>query len=230
MNAGIPCWGNESIGDGLLVSDRAHIRMREVQRSVAVSLPQVREQTDDPLVLRAQEGDRVAFDELVRRHADRLYSLVAGLIGPGHEAEEVVQETFLRAWKSISRFRGQSQFYTWLYRIGVNEANRRGAQITARRSRSAFSIDDESGREIASEDADPSRSAQIAELRRGLAEAVSGLPPDQRQAIVLRDMNGLSTAEASEIMGVGEAAFKSRLHRARLRVRSAVSGLVEGEI
>ncbi|MBK8295404.1 MAG: RNA polymerase sigma factor [Solirubrobacterales bacterium] len=105
-----------------------------------------------------------------------------------------------------------------------------GAQLTTRRSRSAFSIDDESGRDIASGTADPARSAQISELRRGLSEAVADLPAGQRQAIVLRDMNGLSAAEAADIMAVGEAAFKSRLHRARLKVRSAVSGLVEGDV
>ena len=193
----------------------------------AVNLPQVREQTDEPLVLRSQEGDRDAFDELVRRHADRLYSLVAGMIGPGHEAEEVVQETFLRAWKSIGRFRGKSQFYTWLYRIGANEANRRGAQLTSHRSKTAFSVDEETGHELAAVGTDPARSAQLSELRRELSGAVAGLPADQRQAIVLRDMNGLSTAESAEVMGVGEAAFKSKLHRARLRVRSAVADLVD---
>lgn len=203
---------------------------RSVGDLAAVSLHQVREQTDDPLVLRAQAGDRAAFDELVRRHADRLYGLVAGMIGPGHEAEEVVQETFLRAWKSIGRFKGKSQFYTWLYRIGTNETNRRGAQVTRQRSRTAFSIDEENGRELAADDADPARSAQLSELRQELSRAVADLPADQRQAIVLRDMNGLSTAESAEVMGVGEAAFKSKLHRGRLAVRSAVADLVEGGI
>ena len=207
-----------------------HCDERSVGDLTAVSLPQVREQTDDPLVLRAQEGDRGAFDELVRRHADRLYGLVAGMIGPGHEAEEVVQETFLRAWKSIGRFKGKSQFYTWLYRIGTNEANRRGAQVTRHRARTAFSIDEETGRELAADSADPARSAQLSELRQELARAVTDLPADQKQAIVLRDMSGLSTAESAEIMGVGEAAFKSKLHRGRLTVRSAVADLVEGGI
>lgn len=195
----------------------------------AVSLPQVREQTDDPLVIRAQAGDRAAFDELVKRHADRLYGLVAGMLGPGHEAEEVVQETFLRAWKSIDRFKGRSQFYTWLYRIGTNEANRRGAQVSRHRLRTAFSVDEEDGPELAADGHDPVRSAQLSELRLGIARAVADLPADQREAIVLRDMNGLSTRESAAVMELGEAAFKSKLHRARLKVRSAVADLVEGE-
>jgi len=230
VNIEISDWVFAGFDDGVVALPRVLRRKVKVDCPAAVSLPPVREKTDDPLVLRAQEGDRVAFDELVRRHANRLYGLVSGLIGPGHEAEDVVQETFFRAWKSIESFRRQSQFYTWLYRIGVNEANRRGGQLTTRRSRSAFSIDDESGRDIASENADPARSAQISELRKELSKAVADLPPGQRQAIVLRDMNGLSTAEAADIIGVGEAAFKSRLHRARLKVRSAVSGLVEGGV
>jgi len=216
-----------SLGSGCPIPLGPFRNERPAGNLTAVSLPQVREQSDEPLVIRAQDGDRAAFDELVRRHADRLYGLVAGMIGPGHEAEEVVQETFLRAWKSIDRFRGKSQFYTWLYRIGANEANRRGAQLTRHRSRIAFSVDEETGHEMAVGGADPARSAQLSELRRELSCAVADLPADQRQAVVLRDMNGLSTAESAEMMGVGEAALKSKLHRARLRVRSAVADLVD---
>ncbi len=196
---------------------------------LAVNLLRVKEHTDDTLLERARNGDREAFDDLIRRYADRLYSLVASLVGPGHDAEEVVQETFLRAWKSIGRFKGESQFFTWLYRIGVNESNRRGEQITRRNSRSAFSLDDESGREFAAESEDPDRISHLLQVREGLIEAVAELPVDQRQAIVLRDINGFSTVESAAIMEVGDAAFKSKLHRARLRVRAVVAPLLEVE-
>jgi RNA polymerase sigma-70 factor, ECF subfamily len=74
------------------------------------------------LVERARGGDRAAFEELIRRHADRLYAVVLRFVADGGEAEEVTQEAFLRAWRSIGRFEGRSRFFTWLYRIGINEA------------------------------------------------------------------------------------------------------------
>ncbi len=81
--------------------------------------------SDEALVERSQAGDRAAFEELVRRHADPLFAVVVRFVADGEEAQEVTQEAFLRAWRSIERFRGQSQFFTWLYRIGINEAKRR---------------------------------------------------------------------------------------------------------
>lgn len=84
------------------------------------------------LVERARSRDRLAFEELVRRHADRLYAVVLRFLGDPADAEEVTQETFLRAWRGIDRFQGRSQFFTWLYRIGLNEAKRLGIQRSAR--------------------------------------------------------------------------------------------------
>lgn len=80
---------------------------------------------DDTLVARARQADAEAFEQLVRRHADRLYAVIVRLVPDEQEAQEATQETFLRAWRGIARFRGDAQFFTWLYRIGVNEANRR---------------------------------------------------------------------------------------------------------
>src|SRR5919204_809125 len=80
---------------------------------------------DSELVSRAQAGDRLAFEELVRRHAGHLHAVVARLVADRHEAEEVTQEAFLRAWRGIAAFKGEARFFTWLYRIGVNEARRR---------------------------------------------------------------------------------------------------------
>src|SRR5690349_16124007 len=88
------------------------------------------------LIVQAQAGDRVAFDELVRIHADRLYAVVLRLCASPHEAEEVTQEAFLRAWRAIGRFDGRSQLFTWLYRIGVNEAKRRARA----RARSLYTV------------------------------------------------------------------------------------------
>jgi RNA polymerase sigma-70 factor (ECF subfamily) len=174
---------------------------------------------DSALVSRAQAGDRLAFEELVRRHAERLHAVVARLVADRHEAEEVTQEAFLRAWRGIAGFKGEARFFTWLYRIGVNEARRRAARRTPP---GAVTSLDEHGVDPADPRSVPDRHAEHRDLRVALERAVRALDPDYRAPLILRDVEGLSTAEAAAIMGLSEAAFKSRLHRARLAVRNAV--------
>jgi RNA polymerase sigma-70 factor (ECF subfamily) len=171
------------------------------------------------LVERARRGDRVAFEELVRRHADHLYAVVLRFVADGGEAEEVTQEAFLRAWRGIGRFEGRSRFFTWLYRIGINEAKRRAAR---RPPATVVSLDDEPIPEAPDWSQAPETRFAEADLRRVLEDAIRALSPEYRAPIVLRDVEGLSTREAAEVMELGEAAFKSRLHRARLAVRRAL--------
>jgi RNA polymerase sigma-70 factor (ECF subfamily) len=161
-----------------------------------------------------------AFEQLSGAYADRLFMLLLRLLGDPDEAMDVAQEVMLRAWLGITRFQGRSSYFTWLYRIAVNEANR----ALERRSRRPPGVSI-GARELdlpASAALDPSRQAESSELRRALRDALMQLPPELRTAIVLRDVEGLSTQEAAEIAGVGQAAFKSRLHQARLRVRAAI--------
>jgi RNA polymerase sigma-70 factor, ECF subfamily len=176
--------------------------------------------TEANLLARAQAGDITAFEQLSSGYADRLYMLLLRLLGDRGEAEDVAQEVMLRAWQGISRFRGQSSYFTWLYRIAVNEANR----ALERRSRRppGVPIGPDELQLPASPADDPSRQAENNELRQALSRALAELPPPLRTAIVLRDVEGLSTQEAAEIAGIGQAAFKSRLHQARLRVRAAI--------
>jgi RNA polymerase sigma-70 factor (ECF subfamily) len=171
-------------------------------------------------VERAQAGDRSAFEELVRRHADRLYAVVLRFVADSDEAEEVTQEAFLRAWRSIGRFKGRSQFFTWLYRIGINEAKRRGERMAS--ARTVTSLDDEPLDGAPDWSEAPELRAEQGDLRRVLEEAIRALPVDYRAPLILRDIEGLSTREAADVMELGEAAFKSRLHRARLAVRRAL--------
>jgi RNA polymerase sigma-70 factor, ECF subfamily len=172
------------------------------------------------LVERSKAGDRLAFEELVRRHADRLYAVVLRFVADADEAEEVTQETFLRAWRSIEKFELRSRFFTWLYRIGINEAKRRAERRPP--GGTVSSIEDSPIEEAPDWSEAPERRAERANLREVLEEAVRALPLEYRAPLILRDVEGLSTEEACEVMELGEAAFKSRLHRARLAVRRAV--------
>lgn len=176
--------------------------------------------TEAGLIARAKAGDVAAFERLSGAYADRLFMLLLRLLGDRGDAEDVAQEVMLRAWRAIGTFRGASSYFTWLYRIAVNEANR----ALERRARRPASVPIGPG-ELqlpASGLDDPVRRAENRELRAALARAIGELPPELRTAIVLRDVEGLSTQDAADIAGVGQAAFKSRLHQARLRVRAAV--------
>ena len=176
--------------------------------------------TEAELVAQAQAGDVGAFAQLSSAYADRLFMLLLRLLGDRAEAEDVAQEVMLRAWQGIARFQGRSSYFTWLYRIAVNEANR-ALDKRARRP-AGVAISDQELLLPGSPADDPSRQAEVSELRMALGRALAGLPPALRTAIVLRDVEGFSTQEAAEIAGVSQAAFKSRLHQARLRVRAAV--------
>jgi RNA polymerase sigma-70 factor, ECF subfamily len=177
-------------------------------------------ETEASLIARAQAGDVAAFERLSSAYADRLFMLLLRLLGDRAEAEDVAQEVMLRAWQGITRFRGQSSYFTWLYRIAVNEAKRAMEKRGRRPAGVPIGAD-----ELQLPDSpllDPSRQAENNELRQALAQALAGLPPDLRMAIVLRDVEGLSTQEAARMVGISQAAFKSRLHQARLRVRAAI--------
>jgi len=176
--------------------------------------------TEAALIARAQAGDAGAFERLSGAYADRLFMLLLRLLGDRGEAEDVAQEVMLRAWRAIARFRGQSSYFTWLYRIAVNEANRALEKRGRRPAAAPLGPDELQLPAPAAED--PARQAENSELRRALGRALAGLPPALRTAIVLRDVEGLSTQQAAEIAGVSQAAFKSRLHQARLRVRAAI--------
>ena len=186
----------------------------------------VAEVSDQQLVRDAQAGDDAAFEELVRRHADRLHAAVRRLVPSGHEAAEVTQEAFLRARRGIGRFKGDAAFSTWLYRIGVNEAHRRRPRRPGHHRET--SLEDQV---VEPRDARPGPAvvAEHRDLRAALERSISVLPPDLRAPLVLRDIEGLTTAESAAVMELSEAAFKSRLHRARLAVRSAIASYLPND-
>jgi len=188
--------------------------------------PQAASAEEATLVAAAQAGDRAAFEQLVRVHADRLHAVVLRFAADADEAEEVTQEAFLRAWRAIGRFRGESQFFTWLYRIGMNEAKRRAARRPP--AGQVITLADHP-QQPADQDPGPMRRLEQVELHRALERAIRELPPDLREPLVLRDVQGLSTRQAAAAMGLREGAFKSRLHRARLAVRAQIADLIDRE-
>ncbi len=177
-------------------------------------------ETEADLVRLATSGDMRAFEQLAGAYADRIFAMLLGLLGDRSEAEDVVQDVMLRAWRGIRRFDGRSLFFTWLYRIAINEANR---SLEKRSRRPAQVAIDANILQLPAAAADePASRYEQAELRAALREALAGLPTAYRTAIVLRDFEGLSTQQAAQIEGISQAAFKSRLHEARLRVRAGI--------
>ena len=173
---------------------------------------------DNELLGRARCGDAVAFEQLAGPHVDRLFATALRLVGDSGQAEDVVQETLLRAWRGIRRFRRRSQFSTWLYRIAVNESSRANER-NARRPDMVLLEADQLQAHSAPETG-PARQAEYRELLVALDAALLALPMPHRAAVVLRDLQGLSTREAANIIGISEGAFKSRLHQGRMEMRS----------
>jgi RNA polymerase sigma-70 factor (ECF subfamily) len=181
-------------------------------------VPTGSEQEEARLVAGAQAGDRDAFEQLVRIHADRLYAVILRFTADPDAAEEATQEAFVRAWRSIDRFRGDSRFFTWLYRIGINEAKRRAAREPEQLS----SLDDEPVPDAPDWSDAPQTRLEQGDLRAALERAIRALPFPYLAPLVLRDVEGLSTEQAAEVLELSQPAFKSRLHRARLAVRRAL--------
>jgi RNA polymerase sigma-70 factor (ECF subfamily) len=183
------------------------------------------DRTEQDLIASARAGDQEAFAELVMLHADRVYGALRRFGLEAGDADEVTQEVFLRAWRGLGGFEQRSQFSTWLYRIAFNEAQRRLSRRTLPRAAPAPESDAPDPVAVLPEPAEsgPEARALADEFERTLDAALEQLPPEWRTAVVLRDVEGLSTHDAAEIAGVGEAAFKSRLHRGRMQLR----GLLE---
>ena len=162
-------------------------------------------------------------------HADRVYGSLRRFGLDPTEADEVAQEVFLRAWRGLPRFEERAQFSTWLYRIAFNEAQRRLSRRAARRVEPGVDRDDPIVTLPESPELWPEARALDREFVGMLERALGQLPDDWRMAVVLRDIDGLSTREAAEIVGVREAAFKSRLHRGRMQLRALLEPYLEPE-
>ncbi|MGD0436530.1 MAG: RNA polymerase sigma factor [Bryobacteraceae bacterium] len=179
------------------------------------------------LVARARDGDSEAFNELVNRYSRKIYRLAKHITQNDEDAEDVLQETFLKAYEHLNGFQGQSKFYTWIVRIAVNEAL---MKLRKRKSDRSVPLDEplDTGedtvvREIAVWDENPEQKYSREELAQILDEAVQGLKPVFRTVFVLRDIEEMSTEETAEALGISVPAVKSRLLRARLQLREKLS-------
>jgi RNA polymerase sigma-70 factor, ECF subfamily len=180
-----------------------------------------------PLVALAKEGDATAFSELVRRYEGKIFRLAQHVTGNREDAEDVLQETFLKAYEHLDQFQGNSKFYTWIVRIAVNQAL---MKLRRRKSDKSVSLDEtiDTGedtvvREVAAWDEDPEERYTREELGQILDDAVKSLDPPYRSVFVLRDVNELSTEETAEALGLSVPAVKSRLLRARLQLREKLT-------
>ncbi|HUB82699.1 MAG TPA: sigma-70 family RNA polymerase sigma factor [Bryobacteraceae bacterium] len=179
------------------------------------------------LVAQSREGDTAAFGELVRRYEGKIFRLAQHVTQNREDAEDVLQETFMKAYEHLDQFQGNSKFYTWIVRIAVNQAL---MKLRRRKTDKSVSIDenidtgeDTMVREIAAWDEDPEQRFSRDELGSILDSAVQSLEPPYRSVFVLRDVDELSTEETAEALGLSVPAVKSRLLRARLQLREKLT-------
>jgi len=175
--------------------------------------------SEHELIRRARAGDEDAFAELVTLHGARVLSALRRFGLDEDEADEVAQEVFLRAWRGLARFEERAQFSTWLYRIAFNEAQRRRSRRALPRAEADSAHEDPIVGVPESPDLGPEAQTLSREFQQNLDRALRRLPAEWRDAVVLRDIEGFSTEQAAGIVGVRQAAFKSRLHRGRMQLR-----------
>jgi len=187
--------------------------------------------TDEVLVGRARNKDVAAFEELLGRYEDKLYRLAMRFVRNENDAQEILQEVFLSAWRNLPGFEGRAQFGSWMYRVTVNAAL---MFLRARNRHPEVMLDDiepgtlhkvaEQSVHGSSEDWSqrPDEQFQSEELRRHIQTAVDALPDGLRTVFLVRDVEGLSTEETADLLGLSLPAVKTRLHRARLALREAI--------
>lgn len=176
---------------------------------------QVESDRERALVGRARDGDKAAFAALVRAHQDEVYTLARRLVGDPQLAADVSQESLIRAWRALPKFRGDAKFSTWLYRITVNTAWTLKARA---RRHQASPIEDHLEIPAPIDGSDPEVAGQVLELRSKLRDALDRLPDAQREVVVMKDVYGWSHAEIAQAMDISVTAAKVRLHRARARL------------
>lgn len=187
-----------------------------------------RPEDDLALVAATRGGDVESFGILVRRYQDRLYPTLLRLTGCAEDARDLLQDAFLRAYEKLGHFHGESNFYTWIYRIAVNLAlsdrRRRRSPVRARGASPEVLDPPSDPRET-----EPSRPLEEAERNALIHQALQALQPDHRAVVVMKDLDGLRYEEIAEVLRVPVGTVRSRLHRARAELRERLGSLVDEE-
>ena len=186
--------------------------------------------SEQELVARAREGDAAAFDELMREHHGRIYALLYNMTSNKEDAEDLLQEVFLKAWQALPKFKGQSSFYTWVYRIGVNRAIN---YVRKRKRRRGLSLDDvDLGMErdpalveMASSST-PVRETRLKEIQEKLNEALQVLSEKHRAVVIMHDIEGMPHNRIAEILDCSAGTVRSRLFYARQQLQAELSNLM----
>ncbi|HVP42192.1 MAG TPA: sigma-70 family RNA polymerase sigma factor [Terriglobales bacterium] len=196
---------------------------------MAVIQSKARDEASDELALvhAAKAGDISAFEQLVKRYDRNVFRIAQHITQNREDAEDVVQDAFLKAYENLEQFQENSKFYTWLVRIAVNESlmklRRRRTDKTVSLDQEIQTEEDTMPREVADWSPNPEQLYKQGELKEILTRTINGLPTSFRTVFVLRDVEGLSTEETAEALGLSIPAVKSRLLRARLQLRERLS-------
>ena len=186
--------------------------------------------TDQQLVQRAQRGDLRAFDLLVLKYQGRIVALVSRYVSDAGEVEDVTQEAFIKAYRALGKFRGDSAFYTWLYRIAANAAKNH-LVAKGRRPGADATIEDAEGFDeggMLSESASPEALAMGGELAEVIESALNALPDELKAALMLREFDGLSYDDIADVLGCPVGTVRSRIFRAREAVDQRVKEQISG--
>jgi RNA polymerase sigma-70 factor (ECF subfamily) len=204
--------------------------MKSREPGDAAGLPPGTEQSDLDLVRRAQQNERGAFDLLVLKYQHKVIKLVARLLRDPTEAEDVAQEAFVKAYRALGSFRGDSAFYTWLYRIAVNTARNSIASRQRRPLDYEAELSESEQNNVAARlkhDDTPEATVLSEEIRQTVNSAIEQLPEDLRTAIVLREIEGLSYEEIAAAMDCPVGTVRSRIFRAREAIDRALQPLLD---
>jgi RNA polymerase sigma-70 factor, ECF subfamily len=214
---------------GEQIALRGHADLKEVASAASI---EVRYAVEDQFLERLRRGEVAAFERLVAERSSDVYALLYRLTSDAEEARDLTQETFLRAFQSISRFRGDADLKTWIYRIAINQARNRWRWWKRRRRDVTVSLDDNRGPSeqplsacLRNEDAPDPEQETLAREREGqLREALLGLRSAYREAVILRDVEGFSYEEIATTLEISIGTVKSRLSRGRLELRRKLEG------
>jgi RNA polymerase sigma-70 factor (ECF subfamily) len=198
-----------------------------------IKKPSNSSRVDTVLIRAVQAGDMAAFDELVLKHKDRLFNLVYWFLGDYQEANDCAQETFIKVFKSIKKFRLESTFSTWLYRIAINTCKNRIKSSAYKWKKKTVSLETSNGSkngnpfsEIVNGSPTPAMAFEKKERMMRIQNAINSLPEEQNKVVVLRDIQGLSYQDISDITGLNPGTVKSRLARGRLALKNQLKGRI----